>query len=86
METSLAESQKDSNFPTEWPNGNPKQKDISNTHIQGRTITKTNRDRRTALERSVKCISLGEINFTRPQSSPLLLSQFRQIQLETTET
>ena len=50
METSLAES---SYFPTKWPNGYPKQKDVSDTHIQRRTITKINHDRRTALERSV---------------------------------
>ena len=39
METSLAESQTDSYFPTKWPNGYPKQKDVSDTHIQRRTIT-----------------------------------------------
>ena len=38
METSLAESQTDSYFPTKWPNGYPKQKDVSDTHIQRRTI------------------------------------------------
>ena len=54
METSLAESQTDSYFPTKWPNGHPKQKDVSYTHIQRGTITKLNQDRRTALERSVK--------------------------------
>ena len=59
METSLAESQTDSCFPTKWPNGYPKQKYVSDTHIQRRTITKINHDRRTALERSVKSISLG---------------------------
>ena len=59
METSLAESQKDSYFPTKWPNGYPKQKDLSDIHIQRRTITKINHDRKTALERSVKSISLG---------------------------
>ena len=37
METSLAESQTDSYFPTKWPNGYPKQKDVSGTHIQRRT-------------------------------------------------
>ena len=58
METSLAESQTDSNFPTKWPNGYPKEKDVSDTHIQRRTITKVNHDRRTALERSVKSVSL----------------------------
>ena len=58
METSLAESQTDSYFPTKWPNGYPKQKDVSDTHIQRRTITKINQDRRTALEWSVKSISL----------------------------
>ena len=58
MGTSLAESQTDSYFPTKWPNGYPKQKDVSDTHIQRRTITKINHDRRTALERSVKSISL----------------------------
>ena len=62
METSLAESQTDSYFPTKWPNGYPKQKDVSDTHIQRRTITKINYDRRTALERSVKSISLGALN------------------------
>ena len=40
METSLAESQTVSYFPTKWPNGYPKQKDVSDTHIQRRTITK----------------------------------------------
>ena len=59
METLLAESQTDSYFPTKWPNGYPKQKDVSDTHIQRRTITKINHDRRTALERAVKSISLG---------------------------
>ena len=58
METSLAESQTDSYFPTKWSNVYPKQKDVSGTHIQRRTITKINRDRRTALERSVKSISV----------------------------
>ena len=61
METSLAESQTDSYFSTKWTNGYPKQKDVSDTHIQKRTITKINHDRRTALERSVKSISLGFI-------------------------
>ena len=50
METSLAESQTDSYFPTKWPNGYPKQKDVSDTHIQRRTITKINHDRRPAVE------------------------------------
>ena len=50
METLLAESQTDSYFPTKWPNGYPKQKHVSDTHIQRRTITKINHDRRTALE------------------------------------
>ena len=59
MKTSLAESQTDCYFPTKWQNGYPKQKDLSDTHIQRRIITKTNHDRRTALERSVKSISLG---------------------------
>ena len=59
METSLAESQTDSYFPQSGQNGYPKQKDVSDTHIQRRTITKINHDRRTALERSVKSISLG---------------------------
>ena len=59
METPLAESQTDSYFPTKWPNGYPKQKDVSDTHIKRRTITKINHDRRTALERSVKGISQG---------------------------
>ena len=39
METSLAESQTDSYFPTKWPDGYPKHKDVSDTHIQRRTIT-----------------------------------------------
>ena len=60
METSLAESQTDNYFPTKWLNGYPKQKDVSDTHIQRRAITKINHDRRTALERLVKSISLGE--------------------------
>ena len=59
METSLAESQTDSYFPKKWPNGYPKQKDVSDTHIQRRTIIQINHDRITALERSVKSISLG---------------------------
>ena len=59
METSLAESQRDSYFPTKWPNGYIKQKDVSDTHIQRRTITKINHDRGNALELSVKSISLG---------------------------
>ena len=58
MEISLAESQTDSYFPTKWPNCYPKQKDVSDTHIK-RIITQINHDRRTALERSVKSISLG---------------------------
>ena len=62
METSLAESQTESYFPTKWPNGYPKQKDVSDTHIQRQTITKINHDRRTALERSVKSISMGGLN------------------------
>ena len=62
METSIAESQTDSYFPTKWPNGYPKQKDVSDTHIQRRTITKINHDRRTPLERLVKSISLGGLN------------------------
>ena len=33
METSLAESQTDSYFPTKWPNGCPKQTDVSDIHI-----------------------------------------------------
>ena len=59
METSPAESQTDSYFSTKWSNGYPKQKDVSDTHIQRRTITQINHDRRTALERSVKSISVG---------------------------
>ena len=49
METSLAESQTDSYCPTKWPNGYPKQKYVSDTHIQIQTITKVNHDRRAAL-------------------------------------
>ena len=48
METTLAESQTDSYFPTKWPNGYPKQKYVSDTHILRRTITKINHDIRTA--------------------------------------
>ena len=59
METSLAESQTDSYFPAKWPNGYPKQKYVSDTHIQRQTVTKINHYRRTAMERSVKSISLG---------------------------
>ena len=33
-------------------------KNVSDTHIQRRTISKINHDRRTALERSVKSISV----------------------------
>ena len=62
METTLAESQTDSYFPTKWPNGYPKQKDVSDTHIQRRTKTKINHDRRIALERSVKSISMRGLN------------------------
>ena len=42
METSLAESQTDSYFLRKWPNGYPKQNDVSDTHIQKRTLTKIN--------------------------------------------
>ena len=62
METSPAESRMDSYFPKKWPNGYPKLKDVSDTHIQRRTITKINHGRRTALERTVKSISLGVLN------------------------
>ena len=62
METSLAESQTDSYFPTKWQSGYPIQKDVSDTHIQRRTITKINQDRRTALEGSLKSISLAGLN------------------------
>ena len=62
METSLAESQMDCYFSTKWTNGYPKQKDVSDTHIQRQTITKINHDRRTALEWSMKSISLGGLN------------------------
>ena len=62
METSLAENQTESYFSTKWPNGYQKQKDVSDTHIQRRTIRKINQDRRTALERSVKSISLEGLN------------------------
>ena len=67
METSLAESQTDSYFPTKWPNGYPKQTDVSDTHIQRRTIIKINHDRRTTLERSVKSISLGILRGHNPR-------------------
>ena len=59
MEASLAESQTDSYFPTKWPNGYPKQKRCKR-HTHSKTnYNKINHDRRTALERSVKSISLG---------------------------
>ena len=45
METSPAESQTDSYFLTKCPHGYPNQKDVSDTHIQRRTITKINHDR-----------------------------------------
>ena len=64
METPLAENQTDGYFPTKWPNGYPKKKkkkkkDVSDTYIQRRTITKINHDRRTALERSVVGVGGG---------------------------
>ena len=62
METSLAESQTDSYFPTKWPKDYPKQKVVSDIHIQRRTITNINHDRRTTLEWSVKSVSLGGLN------------------------
>ena len=56
METSQAESQTDSYFPTMWRNGYPKQKkNISDTHIQRRTITKNKPWQKN--RRSVKSIS-----------------------------
>ena len=55
-------SQTDSYFPTKCPNGYPKQKDVSDTHIQRLTITKINHDRRAAVERSVKSISQEGLN------------------------
>ena len=59
METSLAESQTDSYFPIKWPNGYPKQKTCKR-HTHSKTnFNKINHDRKTALERSVKSISLG---------------------------
>ena len=45
MDISLAESQTDIYFPTKCPNGYQKQKDVSDTHIQRRTITKLNHGR-----------------------------------------
>ena len=74
METSLAESQTDSYFPTKWPNGYPKQKDVSDTHIQRRPITKINHDIRTATERSMKSISLGGLNRFYVATIPALTS------------
>ena len=80
METSPAESQTDSYRPTKWPNGSPKQKDVSDTHIQRQTVTKINHDRRTALERSVKSISVGGLNrFYVATILALLLPRFRHI-------
>ena len=61
METSVAESQTDSYFPTKWPNVYSKQKDVSDTHIQRQTITKINHDRRTALERFLSRVGKGII-------------------------
>ena len=62
METSLAQSQTGSYFPTKWQNGYPKTKKCKrHTHIQKRTITKIKHDRKTALERSVKTISLWSL-------------------------
>ena len=59
METSLTESQTDSHFPTKWPNDYPKQKVVSDKHIQSRTITKLNHDRRTAFQRSFTGVGFG---------------------------
>ena len=53
METSLADSQTDSYFPTKWSNGYTKQKDVSDTHIQRRSIIKINHERRICISRSI---------------------------------
>ena len=37
METSLAEIQTDSYFPIKWPNGYPKQKDVSVSDTHSKT-------------------------------------------------
>ena len=68
METSLAESQTDSYFPTKWPNGYPKQKYVSDTHIQRRTITKINHDRRTAFPDSMTTLGQRSILVSHPVS------------------
>ena len=62
METLLAESQTNSYFPQSGQMAIQNKKDVSDTHIQKRTITKLNQDRTTALERSVKSISLEGLN------------------------
>ena len=46
MEISLAESQTDSYFPTKWTNGYPKPNDVSDIHIQRRTITTTKKKKK----------------------------------------
>ena len=61
METSLAESQTDSFFPTKWPNGYPKEKDVSDAHIQRRTITKINHNIRTAWWGGCVCVGGGGV-------------------------
>ena len=87
METSLAESQTDSYLPTKWPNGYPKQKDVSDTHTFRRTITKKKKkkkkkkkhDRITALERSVKSISLGGESLNRFYVATIIALSFAAV-------
>ena len=44
METSLAESQTDSYFPTKWPNGYPKPNDVSGKrHTHSKTTYNKNK-------------------------------------------
>ena len=64
METSLAESQTDSYFRIKWPNGYLKQNDVSDTHIQRRTLTKINHDRRTVSEKYLEAKLLTVIGLT----------------------
>ena len=84
METLLAESETDSYFPTKWPNGYPKQKDVTDTQIQRRTITKISHDRRTALERAeglrLVIVALPRV-FSQVFSPSLLVAYLRCLEL-----
>ena len=59
METSLAKAKRTVTFPQSSQMAIQNKKDVSDTLIQRRTITNINRDRRNALERSIKSISVG---------------------------